>query len=52
MQMTIEGVRTYISRNSQGALEDCLHWTINIDYSLQSLANVESSLEAESQLCL
>ena len=50
--LTIEGVRTFISRDEKGALQDCLHWNINIDYSLQSLANVESSLEAESQLCL
>ena len=52
MDLTIEGVRAFISRNSRGELEDCLHWDINIDYSLQSLANVESSLEADSQLCL
>ena len=52
MDLTIEGVKTFISRNEKGELEDCLHWNINIDYSLQSLANVESSLEADSQLCL
>lgn len=50
--MTIDGVKTFISKGPRGELEDCLHWTIDIDYSLESLANVESSLTADSQLCL
>lgn len=34
MQLTIDGVRTYISQTADGKFEDCLHWTIDIDYSL------------------
>lgn len=47
MNLKISHLKTYIS-NSSVELTDCLEWDINIGYSLQSLANVEGTLEANS----
>jgi hypothetical protein len=50
MELKITGLKTFIS-NSSNEYTDCLAWDINIGYSLQSLANVEATLEANSAEC-
>ena len=47
MNLKISGVQTYISNTTDG-YADCLEWDIDIGYSLQSLANVEATLDANS----
>jgi hypothetical protein len=51
MALKIDNLQTYISEVAPGQYADCLNWTIDIGYSLQSLANVESTLEASSKEC-
>ena len=51
IQINIQNVITYISIDSDGKLNQCLNWTIYINYDFQSFANVEGSLEAEPFEC-
>lgn len=52
MKLEIRSLLTYISATSNGTLDSCLNWTISIDYSFQSYANIESKLSSRPSECL
>jgi|JI10StandDraft_1071094.scaffolds.fasta_scaffold149865_2 hypothetical protein len=42
MNVEISNLITYISMDDKGKMNQCLNWTVNIKYSFESFANVQS----------
>jgi len=46
MKLDIRSLITYVSAGPNTTLDSCLNWTITIDYSFQSYANIEAQLSS------
>ena len=52
MELDIRSLVTYVSAGPNKTLDSCLNWTITIEYSFQSYANIEAKLSSRSSECL
>jgi hypothetical protein len=52
MKLDIRNLVTYVSSTPNKSLDSCLNWTITIEYSFQSYANIESKLSSRPFECL
>ena len=52
MKLDIRSLITYVSEGPNKTLDSCLNWTITIDYSFQSYANIEAKLSSRPSECL
>lgn len=52
MNLQIKNLITYVSPVENKSWSSCLNWTLEIEYSFQSFANIESELSAIPSDCI
>jgi hypothetical protein len=52
MKLDIRSLVTYVSSLPNKTLDSCMNWTITIEYSFQSCANIEAKLSSRPSECL